>query len=100
MRRFLALFLLARGAPLGGRESAEGVTDSGSRRFAAGRGAADGVEGPRDRPGRHGRPLLTEYGGEGQKFVRPGQYKVTLTHGKAKSEQKLAVAIAAGIETR
>ena len=44
--------------------------------------------------------LLTEYGGEGQKFVRPGEYKVTLTHGKAKSEQRLAVTIAAGIETR
>jgi hypothetical protein len=44
--------------------------------------------------------LLTEYGGEGQKFVHPGEYKVTLTCGKAKSEQALKVEIAEGIETR
>jgi len=47
-----------------------------------------------------GKDLLTEYGGEGQKFVRPGPYKVTLTCGKAKSEQTLEVEIAEGIETR
>jgi hypothetical protein len=32
--------------------------------------------------------------------VRPGDYKVTLTRGKAKSEQTLSVSIAEGIETR
>jgi hypothetical protein len=44
--------------------------------------------------------LLTEYGGEGQLFVRPGEYTVTLKHGKTKSKQKLQVAVPAGIETR
>jgi len=44
--------------------------------------------------------LLTEYGGEGQRFVRPGDYKVTLKYGKTKSEQTLSVSIAEGIETR
>jgi hypothetical protein len=44
--------------------------------------------------------LLTEYGGEGQLFVRPGAYKVTLKHGKVKSEQTLQVAVPPGIETR
>ncbi len=44
--------------------------------------------------------LLVEYGGEGRKFVRPGEYKVTLTSGKAKEERRLKVEIAPGIETR
>jgi hypothetical protein len=44
--------------------------------------------------------LLTEYGGEGQKPVRSGEYTVTLTYGKVKHEQKLRVETAAGIETR
>lgn len=44
--------------------------------------------------------LLNEYGGEGQKFVRSGEYTVELTHGEAKSIQKLKVEIAPGIETR
>ncbi len=44
--------------------------------------------------------LLTEYGGEGQKFVKPGEYEVTLTFGGVKQTQKLKVEIAAGIETR
>ena len=44
--------------------------------------------------------LLVEYGGEGRKFVRPGEYKLTLTCGKVKHEQKLKVEIAPGIETR
>jgi hypothetical protein len=44
--------------------------------------------------------LLTEYGGEGAKFVRPGNYKVKLTCGKAESEQTLSVSIAPGLETR
>jgi photosystem II stability/assembly factor-like uncharacterized protein len=44
--------------------------------------------------------LLTEYGGEGQKPVRSGEYTVTLTYGKVKHEQKLRVETAPGIETR
>ena len=44
--------------------------------------------------------LLVEYGSEGRKFVRPGDYTVTVTRGKAKSEQKVKVVIAEGIETR
>ncbi|MBI2834588.1 MAG: hypothetical protein HYX76_09220 [Acidobacteria bacterium] len=44
--------------------------------------------------------LLNEYGGEGQKFVRSGDYDVTLTFGDTKQTQKLNVAIAPGIETR
>jgi photosystem II stability/assembly factor-like uncharacterized protein len=44
--------------------------------------------------------LLTEYGGEGQKHVRSGEYTVTLTHGKVKQEQKLRVQTLPGIETR
>lgn len=43
--------------------------------------------------------LLTEYGGEGQKFVRPGEYTVTLTYGKLKQTQKVKVEIAEGVET-
>jgi photosystem II stability/assembly factor-like uncharacterized protein len=44
--------------------------------------------------------LLTEYGGEGQKFVKPGEYTVTLSYGKTKATQKLDVSIAEGLETR
>jgi len=44
--------------------------------------------------------VLTEYGGEGKKFVAPGEYKLTLKYGKAKSEQRLKVEIPAGVETR
>ena len=44
--------------------------------------------------------LLTDYGGEGQKLVRSGDYTVTLTYGKVKHEQKLRVETAPGIETR
>lgn len=44
--------------------------------------------------------VLTEYGGEGPKFVRPGEYTITLDYGKAKATQKLKVDIAPGIETR
>ncbi len=44
--------------------------------------------------------FLNDYGGEGQKFVSPGDYTVTLTYGKVKQTQKLHVDIAAGIETR
>ena len=44
--------------------------------------------------------LLTEYGGEGQKFVRPGEYTVTLKYGKTTATQKVKVEIAPGLETR
>lgn len=44
--------------------------------------------------------VLTEYGGEGNLFVRPGLYEATLTYGKATSKQPIEVAIAPGIETR
>jgi photosystem II stability/assembly factor-like uncharacterized protein len=44
--------------------------------------------------------VLTEYGGEGAFFVRPGTYEATLTYGKETSKQSIEVAIAPGIETR
>ncbi len=44
--------------------------------------------------------LLNAYGGEGQIFVRAGTYKVKLSHGPHKSEQKLVVEVPPGVETR
>jgi len=44
--------------------------------------------------------FLNEYGGEGQKFVKPGEYNVKLNYGKTTHTQKLQVEIAPGIETR
>ncbi|HEX4823613.1 MAG TPA: hypothetical protein VFV19_04845 [Candidatus Polarisedimenticolaceae bacterium] len=44
--------------------------------------------------------VLTEYGGEGSLFVRPGTYTAILTLGKATSKQSFDVKIAPGIETR
>ena len=44
--------------------------------------------------------VLTEYGGEGQKFVRPGDYTVTLSYGAVKQTATLHVEAAPGIETR
>ena len=44
--------------------------------------------------------VLTEYGGEGQKFVRPGDYTVTLSYGAVKQTATLHVEAAAVIETR
>jgi hypothetical protein len=44
--------------------------------------------------------LLTQYGGEGALFVRPGTYTVTAAYGKGKSEQKLEVEVPPGVETR
>jgi hypothetical protein len=45
--------------------------------------------------------LLTEYGGEGaDKFVRPGEYEVTLTYGQVTATQKVTVTVAEGLETR
>ena len=47
-----------------------------------------------------GKDVLTEYGGEGQKFVRSGEYEVTLTFGKTTQKEKVKVEIAKGLETR
>jgi photosystem II stability/assembly factor-like uncharacterized protein len=47
-----------------------------------------------------GKDVLNEYGGEGQKFVRPGEYEATLSYGAVKETQKIKVTIAKGIETR
>ncbi|HKM90650.1 MAG TPA: hypothetical protein VJX29_08545 [Candidatus Acidoferrales bacterium] len=44
--------------------------------------------------------VLSEYGGEGAKFVRAGDYTVSLSYGKTTSTQKLHVDIAPGVETR
>jgi hypothetical protein len=44
--------------------------------------------------------LLIEYGGEGQKFVKPGEYTVKLTSGQYTQTEKLQVEIAPGVETR
>ena len=44
--------------------------------------------------------LLTEYGGEGPKFVRAGDYKVTLSVGKVEVRADPRVSVAPGLETR
>jgi photosystem II stability/assembly factor-like uncharacterized protein len=44
--------------------------------------------------------VLTEYGGEGKLFVPAGEYAVKLSYGRAKSEQRLKVELAPGVETR
>jgi len=44
--------------------------------------------------------LLVEYGGEGMKFVRPGEYTITVTQGKNKDTKKIKVTAPAGVETR
>ncbi len=44
--------------------------------------------------------VLTEYGGEGQKHVKPGEYTVTLAFGSYSQTQKMQVMIAQGVETR
>ncbi|MGH7562500.1 MAG: WD40/YVTN/BNR-like repeat-containing protein [Gemmatimonadales bacterium] len=44
--------------------------------------------------------LLNSYGGEGQKFLKSGEYTATLTYGKVTAARKLKVAILEGIETR
>jgi hypothetical protein len=44
--------------------------------------------------------VLTEYGGEGRRFVPSGEYTVTITHGAAKEARKLRVEIAPGLQTR
>ena len=47
-----------------------------------------------------GKDVLTEYGGEGQKFVPAGEYKVTLSYGSVKETQTVKVEVAPGVETR
>ena len=47
-----------------------------------------------------GKDVLTEYGGEGQKFVPAGEYKVTLSYGSVKETQTIKVDVAPGVETR
>jgi photosystem II stability/assembly factor-like uncharacterized protein len=44
--------------------------------------------------------LLTEYGGEGQKFVPAGEYTITLNYGATTSTQKITVTMEPGVETR
>jgi hypothetical protein len=44
--------------------------------------------------------VLTEYGGQGQKFLPAGDYDVTLSYGALKQKQKLHVDLAPGLETR
>ncbi len=44
--------------------------------------------------------FLNDYGGEGQKFVKSGEYTVSMTYGKTKQSEKIHVTIAPGIETR
>ena len=44
--------------------------------------------------------VLIEYGGEGAKFVRPGDYTVSISYGKTTATQTLHVEIAPGVETR
>ncbi|HEX6560060.1 MAG TPA: hypothetical protein VF021_11375, partial [Longimicrobiales bacterium] len=44
--------------------------------------------------------VLNSYGGEGRKFVRSGEYTVTLSYGDVSEKQKVRVEVAAGIETR
>jgi photosystem II stability/assembly factor-like uncharacterized protein len=44
--------------------------------------------------------LLTEYGGEGHKHVRAGEYTIALKYGDATATQKVKVEIAPGVETR
>ena len=44
--------------------------------------------------------VLNDYGGEGQKHVKPGEYTVTLAFGSYSQSVKMQVAIAPGVDTR
>ena len=44
--------------------------------------------------------VLTPYGGQGQMFLAPGEYEVTMSHGGVTETQKVKVSIAPGIKTR
>ncbi len=44
--------------------------------------------------------LLSDYGGEGQKFVAPGEYTITFGFGKVSQSRKIALSALPGLETR
>ena len=44
--------------------------------------------------------LLTAYGGQGRKFVKPGEYEVTMTYGDVSETRKVSVSALPDIETR
>jgi hypothetical protein len=44
--------------------------------------------------------LLTSYGGEGQKFVAPGEYTITFAYGKVSQSRTIRLTMAPGLETR
>ena len=44
--------------------------------------------------------LISEYGGEGDRFVKPGEYEVTLSYGAVSDTQTVTVTLAPGIEPR
>jgi hypothetical protein len=44
--------------------------------------------------------VLSQYGGQGQQFVAPGEYDVTLSYGSVTETQKVTVTIAPGLRTR
>ena len=44
--------------------------------------------------------MLSDYGGQGQKFVAPGEYTITFSYGKVSQSRKIALTMAPGLETR
>jgi photosystem II stability/assembly factor-like uncharacterized protein len=44
--------------------------------------------------------LLSSYGGEGQKFVAPGEYTITFSYGKVSQSRTIRLTMAPGLETR
>jgi hypothetical protein len=44
--------------------------------------------------------VLTPYGGQGQVFLAPGVYEVTMSHGGVTETQKVTITIAPGLKTR
>lgn len=46
------------------------------------------------------RDLLSDYGGEGQKFVAPGEYTITFSYGKVSQSRTIRLTMAPGLETR
>ena len=44
--------------------------------------------------------LLSDYGGEGQKFVAAGEYTITFSYGKTSQSHKIAISVLPGLETR
>jgi hypothetical protein len=71
------------------------VGNQGSRRFPAGAGLqriAWDLKPTSD--------LVSEYRGEGSKFVKPGPYTVTVTRGSAKATGTIQVEVGEDLETR